>query len=780
MRKFLLFICFVFLLFPFVNAQGIRGVVVDQHREPVDGVAVVLQTPDSVFLDATITDPDGQFVFDREPGQYILYFQHVLYHTYQQETGAAEVGMVFLKEKENLLQDVTVTAHRPQVKVEAGKLIYDTPQLISNKPVTNAFEAIKELPGILSTDDSIELVGAAGLHIVINGQLTTMTLEQLISMLKTIPASRVKSTEIMYNAPARYNVNGALINVVLDQPPTEGETFQGEAGAGYEQHYFAQGEAYANLLYAKARLNVDVLLNGAKGRTHTEENMFARHQLGDERVEVDQNNGGKSCYDTGSLRLGLGYKLKNEDQLSAAYYLSGTSSDARRFSSTTYDYLERGIRERGESRTDMDSRKRLQNVLMQYEGHTGVTVGMDYTHYYSPDHQHYRNEQESDPRDLLNDSEQTIHKWMVFSNHSFSVAEKWNANYGVNLSMTRSNTLVDYWNREGTEYVPDEELNLDSRQKEWGGNMFAEVSRSFGKLSAQVALKVEYFRSDYDTKLEKTTLWNDWALFPTASLSYAFHPFHILQLNVSSDKSYPSYWTVNPQVSYLNSYSVVVGNPELKPSREYNVQLNYILNQRYMFLVFVNYNPDKFTQLPYQNPETLQNMFRFENLNYSLTTGLALITPFKVGRVLDSRLTLQGFRIQDKSDHFYDTPFDNSRLVGRVALNNTFNLAESVKLTIHGFYVSPAQQGVYRLGDFYDVSAGLKWLFANNKGTFTLKYENIFRSHYPSYMRIDVRNQYSNMSLYDDSSYLGIAFSWKFGGYKEKSYKAVDSSRFGK
>ncbi len=310
-----------------------------------------------------------------------------------------------------------------------------------------------------------------------------------------------------------------------------------------------------------------------------------------------------------------------------------------------------------------------------------------------------------------------------------------------------------------------------------------EVSRQFGKLSANVSLKLEYFRSDYESNGDKTVLWNDWALFPNASFTYVFSPSNIMQLTISSNKQYPSYWSVNPQTMYLNAYSVTMGNPALKPSRSYQGQLVYILKQKYTFVVFTNYEPDKFAQLPYQSPDELVNVFRFENFDYSLTSGIGTIIPFRAGSFLSSRLTLYGMRLQEKSDKFYDTPFNNVRYFGQVIMSNTINISDNypnLKLSVDGYFVSPAQQGLYKLGNYYDVSAGLKWLFAGERATLTLKYNNIFKSNMPRTITIDSGSQYSRMKNIDDSSYAGIAFAWKFGGYKQKQHKKVDASRFGR
>ena len=125
--------------------ERIHGKVVDKEEQPIDGVAVVLQTLDSTYIDAVVTDSLGVFLLNREAGQtYRLLFQHLLYEPACKEVSTADAGTVLLTEKDYELEGVVVKAERPQVKVENGALKYDVPQLMKDKAVSNAFEVVNK------------------------------------------------------------------------------------------------------------------------------------------------------------------------------------------------------------------------------------------------------------------------------------------------------------------------------------------------------------------------------------------------------------------------------------------------------------------------------------------------------------------------------------------------------------------------------------------------------------------------------------------------------------
>lgn len=792
MKRVLYYVMFSLLVFSGVmNAQNqdnfIHGQVTDSDNNPIDGVAVVLQTLDSVYVDAIVTDSLGEFKLNQAADRtYRLLFQHILFEPYFLEVSQAGVGVIRLTSRNYELDGVIVKAERPQVKVENGALKYDVPQLMKDKTVSNAFEVVKQIPGIIGGSDEIQLLGAGSPQIILNGQLTTMSVDQLTTLLKSIPSSRVKNVEVMYNAPAKYNIKGSVINVILDKGETDRTALQGEVGADYLQRHYASGKAHANLLYSTPNLTVDFLVSGDKGRMFEGEEIMARHTLENGVTEVNQFGRGNNRITSGDMRLGLDYSFKNEDKLSAAYSLGGNNVKKNRSAETVFSVPESTTSEdQRTSLTTGEDKATLHNVRVQYDGHTGITAGMDFTNYHSPSYQYFLENQESETlTDMQNNSKQDISQWALFANHTHTFATGWTLNYGVHGGYTSSKTYIDYLYDRGNGYVQDSELLEDNLQKEYTGNAFMEVSKQFGEhFSANVSLKGEYFKSDYTSNGVKSTLWDEWALFPNASLSYMFSPLHILQLNVNSDKTYPSYWNLTPQATPINSYSEVVGNPALKPYRTYEGQLLYIFKQKYTFMVFAQYEPDYFAQLPYQSSTELKNVFRFENMDYSLTAGIGAVIPFRIGSFMSSQFTAQGIRLREKMKHFNEISFDNSKYLGQFFLNNTFTLSESrpnLKLDLNGYYITGAVQGLYDLGSVYNVTAGLKWQFADDRATLLLKCDNIFRSNIPNKIEINQANQYSRLHKLDDTRCLTVSFIWKFGGYKSKSHDKVDTSRFGK
>lgn len=56
------------------------------------------------------------------------------------------------------LPEVMIIGERPIVKAEQGKLVYDVPRLVGNLPVDNAYDVVKNLPGIVNILNSATLL----------------------------------------------------------------------------------------------------------------------------------------------------------------------------------------------------------------------------------------------------------------------------------------------------------------------------------------------------------------------------------------------------------------------------------------------------------------------------------------------------------------------------------------------------------------------------------------------------------------------------------------------
>lgn len=767
--------------------QEIFGTVTDENDEPVPYANVVLYLANDTtqFGYGAVTDYDGYYKLSGvKPDDYRLRISFMGYKTaYTDLSIPADsrepVICNFKLEKDiTLLQELVVEADHPVMKVDREKIIYHIPALLMNKPVTNAYEAIKEIPGVMEQDGLLSLIGTSGMTILLNGQKSSMPYEQLMETLRSIPVSRVENIEVMYSAPPQYNVRGAAINVVLRQASDEDmeqSVWQGEVAAEYRQRYYADGNGRVNLLYLGKHTSVDASYSCTHGKRFNSEDLTAAHTLQDTVYDIVQRSEGRSNGRNHNIRLALQHILENKDKVDIAY--TGIFDDGKsdRLASTDIS----GIITDTKIRTDGPSS--THNIKADYTAHFGLNVGADYTSFNDESDYFLQNSPRSSSviaEELTYRSRQKIDRIMFYANRSHPLKNNWRIDYGLHYSGVRAKNRSDAL-KDGVEY---DEATFDTRQQEHIWNFFAGFSKTFtDKLSAQASIAAEYYNAKEISGGTQKELWNDVAWFPTVNISYRPAQMHIFQFSVSSDKQYPSYWSLSPNIFYFSAYGVTYGNPYLRPKRNYSLGLTYIFRQKYVIRPYMNYIPGYFAQLPYQSPHELRQEFMEQNYTFRRNIGLMGVIPFNIGKRISSRFIANGVYWHEKDDEFFDIPFDRKTVVGIFQMNHDITLASKpdLKMNISG-YISTlgAIQGIYDLGASGNLSGALTWTFHKDRARLILKADDIFNTRIPV-ASVDYKGQKSTLKAFQDTRTVSLSFVYRFGGYKETERKEVDTSRFG-
>ena len=672
------------------------------------------------------------------------------------------------------LPEVFVKAERPLVKVADEKLQYDIPNLMKSKPVDNAFDILGELPGVGKNGDNISLLGTSETTIIINGRKSSMTPEQLADMLKATPSSKVKKIEVMYSTPPQYGVRGASINVVIENDRSLADILKGEISLTGKQAWYFSPTALMNLSYTGKKYAADLSYSANYRHGRSTEDMHAEPTVNGTKYDIRQKNWSENKGISHNLRGAFEYDFSNKDKLSASYTGKYVQDKPVSLRGGQTDF--KGIETvNTASRTTGPSF--LHSTRIDYNGHKNLNAGIDYTFYKDKSLQDLVNNfEDSNDQDRRNESKQKSQRANIYINHFVVVGEGWKISYGEEASLSgttneASALLNNEKESEGTFYM---------KQKEHSAGIFGGFSRSFGKkFTLNASLAVRYYKASVDSAGKKSTLWDQADLFPSLSAVYRIDRSNMLQFSLSSNRKYPSYWATTPNTYYMNIYSVIKGNPQLKPELNYSMQLTYVIKNKYVLGAFANFQPDKIQQMSYQQPDRLQSVFHSINLDTHTMYGLMAVVPFRAGEVLSSRLTLMGFSIHDKGT-LVDISFDRKKLFGRTMLTNTIFLTrdKNLSLDISGDYSSPAIQGIYDIDPLYSLDAALVWTLPKKKLRLTLKGSDLLNSQKPL-THIDEQGQKSRMELFQDIRSVSLTLRYSFGGYKEKKVKSVDTSRFG-
>lgn len=739
-----------------VWGQTINGKIIDSEQRPIEGATIVLQTVDSIYIDASISNADGIFTLNGQQEKYRLIIQHLLFHTKQVTGNGKNAGTIQLQPQDYALDEVVVKAERPFVKVENGRLGYNLAVLSEKQVVNNAYEALMRLPGVQESKGAMTLVGAGNLTVILNGKPTTMDVGQLETLLRNTPVSRVEKVEVMYSAPPEYHVRGAVINVVLKR--SNDYSFQGEVSADYKNQYFNSGGMKGNFRISTPRMAFDVMYGANDVKNMEYIDLDSRHTLKNERYDISQNEQLRSKYWNHNFRTAFEYNF-NDNHTINVIYTGSYSPEQHNSSETTGNYQT--------SNVDKYLDTQMNNVTLQYHSGFGLEIGGDYTHYKSDNHQSlYADYQDGRQSSFSMVGGQRIDRYSIYADQKHPLSKGWSLGYGVSYRFAKDRDFQTYDKVVGDIHTQNMYFDL----KEQTTNFYVSLSKNYETgVSFSVSATGEYYTIGN---------YHKWAVYPQASLTYFKTPKHTFQFSLSTDKTYPSYWDMQSSVSYLNGYTELWGTPGLKPMTNYNLNGSYILKQKYIFNLFFMHTPDYFIQTPYQSTDRLALIYKNTNWNYMQLWGANIILPFKTGNWLDSRLTVAGMQMRQRCDDFFDIPFNRKKWMFSAMLDNTFKVNKNLAFELMGNVQTPVIQGTFDIESIFNLTAGLKWSFANDRMSLSTRCNDILNTGMPK-TKVRFKGQDLDMNSAFYSRAFTLNFSYHFGGYKKKNLKEVDTSRFG-
>lgn len=645
------------------------------------------------------------------------------------------------------LNEIIIKSNKPHIKDENGILVVNLTEIVKDKPVSNILEALGYMPGVTNNNGMIWLTGASNVTIIVNGELTNMPLQNLYQLLYTTPVDRLKNVEIMYSAPAKYHVNGAVINVVLNSPkPLDG--LQGQLRTGYNQaHYCSYGGALS-ATYAIKDWTFDLNYGLSRTKSWGHEHTFSNHLLNGTYTMIEDdmhrigNNWANTIYTSmgwKSLKLTYNGQIVSDSKIRSLYV---------------------GSLGRFNNNYNFEPPINYHNIALRYETPIGMTVGGDYT-YYNENREQFLSQNFTD---LLNSTNsQIINRFHLYVDQEH-LLKKWKLNYGVEYQRSIDHSLQVYQSVEMGKFKNT--LNEDVV------SVYVGTERSFDwGLSFNISSKGEFCHNNYQ---------NNWSFIPQLGVTYHKNPKSIFQVNLSSQRIYPLYWELHGGTNYINNYIVSIGNTSLLPYVNYSTQFNYIFKQKYVATLYFQYDDKATVWLPYQSPNTQNLIYQTINMNYKRLVGINLHCPFNIGDVWNVTTTANFFNQREKASHFHDISFDNDKWIFYGKFNSSLKFSKNspISLSVDFSYISPSLQGIANMSSMWKADAGAKWLFGRKLCCeLDLKVDDIFNQWSPT-MTINDKGQDYKMKVFDMTSNLKLTFIWRFNGFKPKDY-SIDTSRFG-
>ena len=501
-----------------------------------------------------------------------------------------DLGNISLEIDGKNLSEAVVQGEKATVIMTVDRRIYTVDKDISARGGTG-IDAIKNIPGLTVDADGGVTLRNSSPTIFVDGRPTTLTLEQ-------IPADEIERIEVITNPSAKFDASttGGILNIVLKKNTKPGYNGLITLGYGIPNRY--NGMANINIKEGRSNFglsyNVNKSLNPTKGFTN-------RTTLLNE-IETgyyNQDNTTESVRLMQNARLSFDYNITNRTMLTLAQGFNQGGFETEETQHFEQRSAERKLVTSGNRNIEQETKWKnysSQVLLRKTYPKRGkeFTTDLNYNRSDRRNNADFYTYDYDSTNTLISPGEQLQYNRGDGSSDNFtfqfdfvnpvSDTAKWE--YGVRSNYRIEKTKLDVTNRDNISnvFIADTALTNNYRIDELINAAYVTYSSMLLGIGYQAGLRVEqtrfigeligknqqfeYIYPDGTENLMK-------ALFPSLYLTKRVGEKHEIQLNFSRKIGRPGFMQVMPFVMFADKLNYRIGNPNLAPEFNNNLELNY-------------------------------------------------------------------------------------------------------------------------------------------------------------------------------------------------------------
>lgn len=751
-----------------VYGQGlIRGQVTDENNQPAEYINVVLlATADSNLIKLELTDGRGRYELANIPaGEYFLHFMGLSYAEQYSQPFTLKEGDTYTAPPVQLsivaqnLQTVEVSARRPMLEQQAGKLVVNVEQSITGQ-TGSVTDLLKKVPGMVVVNNQIQMAGRQGVTILIDGRPTNYMDVQ--SLLREMPANNIARIEVISQPGAAFDAEGTagVINIILKKNALLGANGQVSLGAGYGElwKYRANGQ----LSYRNGPLNLTA--NAGYNRRTWVEGLDLDRQIGN--LLYRQSNREPGLPNSYNGRLGADYDLSDRHRIGAAANYSQSINDAQSVNSTQI------IADGGEvlsAFTTYNNRNREWyniNADAYYRWKidtTGRELSADYNRAYFKRRSLTNLQTEGgDFNDRRNAEPADTRIQSVKLDYKHPISTEWRLDAGLKYSQAKLDNELQATVFTNNEWVNDTGLSNRFTFDEDIAAAYLTFAFKKGQWDANLGLRYEDARSKgYSYTLDSTINRRYQQLFPSLSVAAPLTGKLGWSLAYSYRIERPRYYDLNPFVSYLDPLTFEKGNPFLRPELTHSGQFSLTYDKQPFFNLSYDLTNNAITQVTEQDDATGAGFSTTVNLDRYVRYGGSLFFPLDfIHESISGYGGAMLFYNQYVSDYL-DAEFnqDQWNLTGFMQVNA--KLPAKISLEVTGWYQGKGLDGIIAYNPLWGVDVGLERKFINDQLRVQLSAEGVIQRFWTGQVN------YQNMDFVIGSTWeapvVNLNLTWKFG-----------------
>jgi len=746
-------------------SQSLSGCITDEQQQPVSFANIVLLSlPDSAFVQGTISDIHGQFVFGQvDNSRKLLQISCIGYKTLLREVGNEALGTLVLQSDAVMLGETVVMGHRPTYTMKGNTLATNVQNTLLSDIGTGE-DVLKRIPGLhIDPEKRIEVFGKGVPLVYINGRQVRDNGE-----LGQLSSKDIAKVELITNPGAEYDAEVKAVLKIKTVKPV-GEGLGGYVGLTESKSRHWGHTQQVNLNYRKGGVDLfgsvqhqlfkqwqdEHFTNDIYGDTHWTLQNDAQLRMGDYAKAL-------------GLQLGANLQLGGKNSIGATYRLNRMP-----YSGGTFDAFQKyKVWADGHDYDNMDTYflmelgNTVQQLNLYYNGMIAGKLGIDFNFDYVKGDSH------QDQSVNEQSTEQESRTVTSFSNADYDLyAGKLILSYPLgNGSINWGGEMINTDRRSDYYTLEDIVSPSDIRVEEQKTAVFATYQTRIGNVELNAGLRYEHTQFDYYEKNvkkdEQSRSFND--LFPNLSLSFPLKKTNN-SFSYTMKTMRPNYRLLNSAVQYSNRFMYKTGNPLLQPQTMHDITwmtkfhwLNFSVSYQYI----KNYIGNENTLYNEEGSILLKanrNYDKYQRLNISVTA-----TP-QIGNWQPSwgvYFTRQYFSTMTR-----DGELDYKNPVILLKWDNDFRLPCGFVLSVSGEYQSDGSYADEQRRGYGMLNLGVRKSFLKHRLTVSLRGNDLLDTYrYRGYAVTKVsRSDYN--TVYDMRKVM-LSATFRFNATRSK-YKGT-------
>lgn len=795
-RKLLSLVFFLFLLCTgyaetTVSSFVVKGIVLDSISNtsiPYATVSVSTAEAPSLYLKRLASGVKGDFELTlTKAGKYLISFESVGMTKLVKELSVTanhtklDLGKINMQTTDQKLAGVTVVANKPLVKVDLDKISYDTKSDPEAQSI-NVLDMLKKVPMVtVDGEDNIQLKGSANFKVYINGKPSNMTATNPSQVLKSMPASSIKSIEVITEPGAKYEAEGVggIINIVTEKAMGG---YTGSIQSGVDSRGGYNGGFYFSTKTGKLGITANLNYNNRAdpGRTST---MYRESvsNVGGKYLNQTTANDSRFHFFYGNLEASYEIDSLNLISLTVGGHNGGNHSKVNGMSVTSNEQYEplnsfsqytdsKGTWGGEELSLDYQRSFKKPDQLLTFSYKLGNTPNNTDNYSKTDSIKNYPNSEQR----IKSDAAGNEHTFQLDYTEPFNKIHVMELGAKYILRLNNSDNLYQSFNDTINQWVntPGRNTN-DMKHTQHILGAYGSYTLKLEKFSIKAGVRYEHTNSivDFSQKpaLNFKVPFNN--VVPSISANYKLTQTSNLKLTYNQRISRPGIWYLNPFYDDTNPLAISQGNPNLKAEVDNSFSLNYG-----NFSKDINFNANLYTSFTNNSIEEVSKLLAsgatytsYENIGSVKNTGLYMYGSWQMNKILKWNCNASMNYSKYKTNDGSGLESDGTRYT--ISGGAQFALPSDFKLNLSGGYFSSgvSLQGTYPSFHYSGLSLGRDFL--DKKLNITLRVQEPFEATRKMNFTTQTNTYYQRTDMTRKGRSFGLTASYRFGEMKAQIKK---------